>query len=79
MTNPHLPAERGESLPAFDPLAARPLIARGLARLDQPPAKARELWHFATGNWVNSSPAVADGVVYIGSGDHNVYALDSIP
>jgi len=26
---------------------------------------------------VDSSPAVANGVVYVGSEDHNVYALDA--
>jgi outer membrane protein assembly factor BamB len=29
----------------------------------------------ATGSYVYSSPAVANGVVYVGSGDGNVYAL----
>jgi outer membrane protein assembly factor BamB len=33
------------------------------------------LWSFPTGNAVDSSPAVANGVVYIGSGDNNVYAF----
>ena len=27
---------------------------------------------------VASGPAVADGVVYVGSGDDNVYALDAV-
>jgi len=35
------------------------------------------LWNYTTGDVVISSPAVADGVVYIGSNDHNVYALDA--
>jgi len=30
---------------------------------------------YGTGSWVASSPTVVDGVVYIGSGDNNVYAL----
>ena len=34
-------------------------------------------WHFKTGSFIYSSPAVVDGVVYIGSGDHNVYALNA--
>jgi outer membrane protein assembly factor BamB len=34
-------------------------------------------WSYATGLWVVSSPAVVDGVVYIGSGDYNVYALNA--
>ncbi len=33
------------------------------------------LWNFATGNFVGS-PSVANGVVYVGSGDGKVYAFD---
>ena len=33
-------------------------------------------WSFPTGGRVFSSPAVADGVVYVGSEDFNVYALE---
>jgi len=33
------------------------------------------LWIYPTGSGVYSSPAVANGVVYVGSLDHNVYAL----
>ena len=33
------------------------------------------LWHFETGLRVDSSPAVADGVVFVGSFDKKVYAL----
>ena len=36
-----------------------------------------ELWRFATGSIVRSSPAVIDGVVYVGSDDDNVYAIDA--
>ena len=32
-------------------------------------------WKYLTGNDVNSSPAVVNGVVYIGSNDGKVYAL----
>ena len=32
-------------------------------------------WTYTTGDFVYSSPAVADGVVYTGSGDGNVYAF----
>jgi hypothetical protein len=38
-------------------------------------ASGAERWRFATGDAVNYSPAVVDGVVYVGSDDHNVYAL----
>ena len=34
-------------------------------------------WSFATGDTVTSSPAVADGVVYVGSGDDHVRSLDA--
>jgi outer membrane protein assembly factor BamB len=33
-----------------------------------------KLWSYATGGQVYSSPAVANGVVYVGSDDRNVYA-----
>ena len=33
------------------------------------------LWRFETGEGVGSLPAVADGVVYIGSYDRHVYAI----
>jgi outer membrane protein assembly factor BamB len=32
-------------------------------------------WSYTTGGYVESSPAVADGRVYVGSDDNNVYAL----
>jgi outer membrane protein assembly factor BamB len=35
------------------------------------------LWHFATRGPVWSSPVVLDGVVYVGSDDHHLYALDA--
>lgn len=34
-------------------------------------------WAFKTEGWVLSSPAVSGGVVYIGSDDKNLYALDA--
>ena len=35
------------------------------------------LWTFATGAVVTSAPAVANGTVYFGSRDNNVYALNA--
>ena len=35
------------------------------------------LWNFTTGGLVTSAPAVNNGVVYFGSYDHKVYALDA--
>jgi outer membrane protein assembly factor BamB len=34
-------------------------------------------WRYETGDLVWSSPAVVDGVVFVGSDDGNVYALDA--
>lgn len=34
-----------------------------------------QAWSFVTGDWVTGTPLVADGVVYIGSWDGNMYAL----
>jgi outer membrane protein assembly factor BamB len=34
-------------------------------------------WTFQANFWVQSSPAVANGVVYVGSGDFFVYALSA--
>ena len=35
------------------------------------------LWSFHTGNIIESTPAVANGVVYLGGADANLYALDA--
>jgi outer membrane protein assembly factor BamB len=35
------------------------------------------LWRFQTGGRIGTAPAVAEGVVYVGSDDHNLYALDA--
>jgi len=42
-----------------------------------PSGSGPQFWRFETGHWVKSSPAVVDGVVYIGSSDTdgNVYAI----
>ena len=34
-----------------------------------------QAWTATTGNAIYSSPAVANGVVYVGSGDHKLYAF----
>jgi parallel beta-helix repeat protein len=36
------------------------------------------IWNYTTGAGVLSSPAVADGMVFIGSGDYNVYAFGNV-
>ena len=37
-----------------------------------------EIWHTATEGYVSSSGAFVDGVVYIGSFDSKLYALDAL-
>ena len=34
-------------------------------------------WEFRTGDWVSSSPVITDGIVYFGSADGYLYALDA--
>ena len=41
------------------------------------PNTNQTLWNYTTGNNVRSSPAVAGGVVYVGSADNRVYALNA--
>ena len=41
------------------------------------PSTESLLWHHHTGGWIVYSPTVADGVVYFGSDDNHVYALDA--
>jgi len=36
-----------------------------------------DLWWFKTGGIIQSSPAVSNGVVYVGSNDNNIYAIDA--
>jgi outer membrane protein assembly factor BamB len=38
-------------------------------------ASCSPLWTGATGGFIDSSPAVANGVVYVGSADHKLYAF----
>jgi outer membrane protein assembly factor BamB len=39
-------------------------------------ATGDELWHYATGGWVDSSPAVSGNAVYFSSADGYLYAAD---
>jgi outer membrane protein assembly factor BamB len=64
-------------------VAAAPVMFRGdAAHRGVYPAIGPKLvgmqWRFPTGGDVISSPAVAGGVVYIGSGDGKVYAIDEL-
>jgi outer membrane protein assembly factor BamB len=40
-------------------------------------SQLRKVWSFQTSLFIRSSPAVANGLVYVGSDDHNLYALDA--
>ncbi|MGH7172315.1 MAG: PQQ-binding-like beta-propeller repeat protein [Gemmataceae bacterium] len=40
-------------------------------------ASGRKLWEFVTGGHIESSPCVAEGAVYFGSGDDGLYCLDA--
>jgi outer membrane protein assembly factor BamB len=42
----------------------------------QPPQLNRVKWKFHTNGSVISSPAVANGTIYVGSSDHNFYAIN---
>src|SRR2546421_10590935 len=37
----------------------------------------KKAWTYTTGDAIESSPVVAGGIVYIGSKDHTLYALDA--
>jgi outer membrane protein assembly factor BamB len=39
---------------------------------------SKQRWAFRTGGSVFSTPAVADGVVYVGSDDNHLYAVDAV-
>ena len=39
------------------------------------PATGEVLWTYQTGDYINSTPAVINGWVYVGSFDHNLYAF----
>ncbi|MFI1096393.1 PQQ-binding-like beta-propeller repeat protein [Streptomyces sp. NPDC020917] len=59
------------------PPTAPPAQAGGATpRLDAGPGEQR--WAFETGDAVTASPVVAEGVVYVGSNDHLLYAVDAL-
>src|SRR5712675_504119 len=43
-----------------------------------PRKSPRVKWQFPTGGRIVSSPALADGVIYFGGDDGNVYAVDAV-
>ena len=52
--------------------------ASRLAGGEAPTAPSRLAWAFKTSDEVYSSPRVIDGVVYVGSTDHHLYAIDAV-
>ncbi|MER6020027.1 serine/threonine-protein kinase [Streptomyces anulatus] len=69
----------GRSDSAGSPSAPQP-SARKPTRTTSPPAPrkpGRQLWSFQTDDEVKSTPTIANGVVYFGSNDNHVYALDA--
>ena len=35
------------------------------------------MWSYSTWGCADSSPIIANGIVYVGCNDHNIYALDA--
>jgi outer membrane protein assembly factor BamB len=67
----------GADLPAGEPAMFRGDAAHAGLYAGAAPTLKTLLWQFRTGAKVLSSPAVSEGVVYIGGADHLLYALDA--
>jgi len=65
------PQSEDASWPMFH--GGQGLLGRAVGDL---PDSLQSLWRFKTGDQVKSSPAIAQGRVFVGSSDENVYALD---
>ena len=65
-------AVQAQSQPMFRGGLDHPGVYPGTASRHSPNVK----WHFATSGQVISSPAIAYGLVYVGSTDQNLYAID---
>ncbi|WBB58107.1 serine/threonine-protein kinase [Streptomyces sp. WMMC500] len=73
----HGPADTAHLSGPPGPAAASPPPAPVPPPAPRLPADERLLWAFATRDGVHSSPTVADAVVYFGSLDGNLYAVDA--
>ena len=73
-------SSRGETVQAADtdwwPMFHHDLNHTGTST-STAPSTNNTLWNYTTGGGVDSSPAVADGRVYVGSWDGNVYCLNA--
>lgn len=52
------------------------IVLLGLILLFQTSFSQELIWTFKTGGSIHSSPVIQDGIIYIGSGDKKLYALD---
>ena len=68
-------AQEGGDVPMFRGNAAR--IGEMPGPGPDPANGIQERWRFTAGDSVDSSPTVVDGVVYVGSDDGTLYALDA--
>jgi outer membrane protein assembly factor BamB len=57
--------------------AARPTHHAATQQTPSPAASGKQVWSFGTGNIIESPVVVANGVVYFGSTDNNVYAVNA--
>ena len=76
MTEDEITARRPTRRRTLQAIAGAGLLAVGGFTGTTMAAPGDQQWVFETGAWVSSSPAVADGIVYVGSGDNSVYALN---
>jgi len=73
-----MPANTAQAQPADSPW---PMFGQNpqhtVRSLYSGPEVPKLKWSFPTGDWVHSSPAIgADGTIYVGSYDDNLYAID---
>ena len=70
------PASVSKSVPMFRGNLSRTGEMAGPG--PNPNSDVQEMWRFSTGGAVLSSPAVVDGVLFVGSDDGNVYSVDAL-
>jgi outer membrane protein assembly factor BamB len=73
-----MPANTAQAQPADSPW---PMFGQNAQHTHTSPYSGPEVpklkWSFTTGDWVRSSPAIgADGTIYVGSYDNNIYAIN---
>src|SRR5262249_2766246 len=54
------------------------MVGLPVPNIPAPPTRpVSKMWAFRTNDYIDSSPAVANGVVYVGSDDNKIYAIDT--